>query len=134
MPQVKFNGAVSINLTGYDREAVTLEAGVHDVPERIAEWVRRNPSIGDVLDAAAASAHAAVGVDFSRLTVAELRAAAEAAGIAGFAGMKKAELVAALETAEVPAGDGEADGAHEGDDEDAEAHEVAEGDEAEGEE
>ncbi|HRC63541.1 MAG TPA: hypothetical protein PLX85_10020 [Dehalococcoidia bacterium] len=121
MPQVKFNRPVSINLTGYDREAVTLEAGVHNVPERVAGWVRRNPSVGDVLDAAAASAPAADGVDFSRLTVAELRAAASAEVIAGFAGMKKAELGAALEAEGQPPGaeDVAADGADETNDESA---------------
>lgn len=109
MPRVQFNGTVRINLTGYDREAVTFEAGAYDVPERVAEWVRRNPSVGDVLDAPPEASAAApdvagagaaprqyVAPDFAALAVGELRERATRWGIEGAKSMKKAELVAAL--------------------------------------
>lgn len=106
MPQVRFNGPLRINLTGYDREAVTLEAGVHDVPERIAEWVRRNPSAGEVVEEPAEPGGAVVSSRpspvervelLASLTVAELRQRAARWGVEGSGSMKKADLVAALD-------------------------------------
>lgn len=53
MQEVEITQAVRLNLTGYDREAVTLEPGRHMLPDRAADWVRRNPSVGRVLGAVA---------------------------------------------------------------------------------
>lgn len=46
---VRLTAPLEFNLTGYDRVPVKLPAGEQDVPERVAEWLARNPEAGDVL-------------------------------------------------------------------------------------
>jgi hypothetical protein len=106
--------AVTINLTGYDREPVTYQPGEHEVPSEgvahVAAWLAVNPDIGRVIAGAPAQA-AADGAaesgekpadggdtpeDLSALTVPVLRDRAIAAGVDGAKGMNKAALIAAL--------------------------------------
>lgn len=102
MPRVKFHQAIRFNLSGYDRMPHVFDAGEHEVSERVAEFVARNPSVGAVLPATEQQPSGAettpppASDDLSSLTVAELRERARATGIEGAGSMKKAELVAAL--------------------------------------
>ena len=100
--------AVTINLTGYDREPVTYQPGEHEVPAEgaahVAAWLAVNPDIGRVIagapaqDASDGDAASAGDTpeDLSALTVAALRERATAAGVEGAKGMNKAALIAAL--------------------------------------
>jgi len=130
--RVEVTRRVLLNLTGYDREGVLLEPGTHEVPDRAADWFRRNPSYGHVLgdvpesapvdgdgDPETAAAEAEVtesaseapepepeqDVDLASLTVEELRSLAAEAGIAGRSGMNKDQLIGALSAGDQPEGE-----------------------------
>lgn len=120
---VRIKRELRINLSGYDREAVTLEPGDHVVPLSAARWLRNNPGYGEVLDdiepaerpAAArlaapadtssptpaevspsAAAADPAAEDLGALKVPELREHAAAAGVAGTGRMNRAQLLDAL--------------------------------------
>ena len=113
MPRVQFYHAVRFNLSGYDRLPHVFDEGEQEVPERVGEFVRRNPSVGAVIEAPAApespppmpSASAeeeaeAEAPGFSGLTVPQLRERARAVGIEGAGALRKDELIEALASAE----------------------------------
>lgn len=52
MMRVRLFEPLAFNLTGYDREAVQFPAGEQDVPDVVASFVRRNPAVGEIIEAA----------------------------------------------------------------------------------
>lgn len=130
---------VTMNLTGYDRDPVTLETGEQEIPERaaanVASWLRANPAFGHVLDATAAPASvdaslaapakkpmpqpedttpdddesAGDALALADMSVADLRARATELGVDKASRLNKGQLVTAIEEAMASTGDAEDD-------------------------
>lgn len=50
MPLVRITKPFAYNLTGNDQHPLAFEIGEAVAPATVAEWLRRNPSYGEVLD------------------------------------------------------------------------------------
>lgn len=51
MPRVNLYHPLRINLSGFDRVPAEYPAGEQDVPDTVADFLRRNPAAGEVLAA-----------------------------------------------------------------------------------